>query len=122
MIWTGRILTFLPLLAFLPSAALKLMRHPTAVDGFRKMGVPDAAIVPIGIVEVLCVALFVFPRTAVLGTLLTTGYLGGATMANIVNHSDFLHALAIGLLVWAATLVRVPQFRALLPLVKGDAR
>lgn len=122
MLWTGRILTFLPLIAFIPSAILKLTLNPMAVDGFRMMGIPDGAIIPIGIAELLVVTLFVIPRTVILGTLLTSGYLGGAVLANIVNKSDFLHAFGVGLLVWAAAWVRVRQFRSLVPFVKGDVR
>ena len=56
------------------------------------------------------------PRTTVRGALLLTGYLGGATLANIVNRSDFIHALAVGLLVWAAAWLRIAELRTLIPI------
>ena len=87
-------------------------------EGFAKMGVPQGAIVPLGIVELLCLALFLIPRTAVLGTLLLTGYLGGATLANIVGRTDFIHALVIGLFVWAVAWLRVAELQRLIPLRK----
>jgi hypothetical protein len=114
--WPVRILNALIILAFTPSAVMKLMHHPEAVNGFTGMGIPEAALVPIGVVELACLALYLIARTAVLGTLLLTGYLGGATMANIVNQSDFIHALVIGLIVWAGAWLRVPEFRTLVPI------
>ena len=83
--WAVRILTVLLLLAFVPSAVMKLVHAEQAVEGFGKMGISEGALVPIGIVELICVASFLIPRTVVLGAFLLTGYLGGATMANIVG-------------------------------------
>ena len=113
--WVARILTTLVILAFVPSGIMKVIHHPTAVEGFRRMGIPEGAIVPLGIVELCCLALYLIPRTTVLGTLLLTGYLGGATLANIINRSDFIHALVVGLFVWAGAWVRVPELQALIP-------
>jgi hypothetical protein len=52
--------------------------------------------------------------------MLLTGYLGGATLANIIGQSDFIHALAIGLLVWMGAWIRVPGLRAMFPIRKAD--
>jgi hypothetical protein len=117
--WAVRILTALIILAFVPSAALKLIHHPTAVEGFTRMGIPPGAIVPIAIVELSCLALYFIPRTAVLGMLLLTGYLGGATLANIIAGTDFIHALVVGLFVWTAAWLRVPELQRLIPLRKS---
>src|SRR5437899_3076131 len=92
--WATIIITLLIIVPFVMSAFLKLTHSPIAMDGFHKMGVPDAAVIPIGIVELLCLALYLAPPTVVLGTFMLTGYLGGAVFANIVGGSDFLHALA----------------------------
>jgi hypothetical protein len=116
--WMVRILTALVILAFVPSAIVKLIHHPTAVEGFARMGMPPGATVPIALVELLCLLLFLIPRTVVLGTLLLTGYLGGATVANIIGRNDFIHALAVGLVVWAGAWLRVPALRTLLPIRK----
>jgi DoxX-like family len=113
--WVVRIVTVLVILAFVPSAILKLIHHPTAVEGFTRMGIPPAAFVPIAIVELVCLALYLVPRTVVTGTVLLTGYLGGATVANIIGRMDFIHALVVGLLVWAGAWLRVPELRALVP-------
>jgi len=47
---------------------MKVIHNPMAVEGFTKMGIPVGALVPLGIVELLCVAIFLIPRTEVLGT------------------------------------------------------
>lgn len=112
--WIWILLMLVIILAFVPSAVMKLMHHPLALEGFRKMGVPDEALVPIGIVELGCLALYLIPRTTVLGTFLLTGYLGGATFANIVGRTDFFHALVIGLMVWIGAWLRVPELKALM--------
>jgi hypothetical protein len=90
------------ILAFVPGAVMKLIHHPLAVEGFTRMGIPQGAILPLGIVELLCLLLYLLPRTVVPGTFLLTGYLGGATMTNIVAGADFIHALVVGLFVWPA--------------------
>lgn len=117
--WAVRILTLLLLLAFVPSAVMKLIHAEQAVEGFGKMGIAEGVLVPIGIVELICLAIFLVPRTVVLGAFLLTGYLGGATLANIIGGTDFIHALVIGLMVWAVAWLRAPGLRELLPVAKS---
>jgi hypothetical protein len=114
--WVVGILTALVVLAFVPSAIMKLIHHPVALEGFTSMGIPPGAILPIGIVELFCLVVYLTPRTVVLGALLLTGYLGGATLANIIGGTDFIHALVVGLFVWTAAWLRVPELRKLLPI------
>jgi DoxX-like family len=116
ILWTVRILTAVVILTLVPSAVLKLIHHPTAVEGFTRMGIPPGAIMPIAIVELLCLALYLIPRTAVFGAVMLTGYLGGATVANIIARSDFIHALAVGLVVWVGVWLRVPELQGLIPI------
>lgn len=119
--WIVRILTTLVILAFLPSATMKVIHHPMVVEGFGRMGIPEGAMLPLGIVELACLALYLIPRTTVLGTLLLTGYLGGATLANIIGRSDFIHALVVGLFVWAGAWLRVTELRSLIPIRETKA-
>lgn len=114
--WAAIVLHGLVILAFVPSAMMKLMQVPMAAEGMSKMGIRPEFIVPIGMVELLCVAIYLIPLTAVLGAFLLTGYLGGATLAIIIHGTDFLHALVVGLIVWAGVWLRVPELRYLLPL------
>jgi len=120
--WAARIATALVILAFAPSAAMKLIHHPVVVEGFTKMSIPQAAILPIGIVELLCLTLYLIPRTVVLGALLLTGYLGGATMANIIGRTDLIHVFVVGLFVWAGAWLRVTELRTLIPLRKPGGK
>ena len=94
---------------------MKVTQHPVVVEGFGRTGIPKGAILPLGIVELFCLVVFLIPRNAVVGALLPTGYLGGATLANIINRSDFLHALLVGLLVWVAAWIRVPELQTVFP-------
>lgn len=119
MKWVGRILTVLVILAFLPSSVLKIMHYPMAVEGFASMGLPADAIMPIGIVELVCLILYLIPQTTVLGTLLLTGYLGGAILANLIGGNDYIHALVVGAFVWAGAWCRVPEFRDFIPVQKS---
>ena len=115
-VWVVRILLALVTLTFTMSGILKVMRTQMVVQTFVHIGIPERAILPLGIVELSCLILYLVPRTAVLGTFLLTGYLGGAVLANIINRSDFLHAFVVGFVVWAGTYLRVNEMQRLLPL------
>jgi hypothetical protein len=115
MKYAAWILNLLVAIPFVASAVMKITQNPLAVEGFSKMGVPPGAIIPIGLVELLCLGLFLLPRTAFLGTLLLTGYLGGAVLANLIAGTDLIHVAVIGLMAWASSWIRIPEFRALMP-------
>ncbi|MGH9614841.1 MAG: DoxX family protein [Bryobacteraceae bacterium] len=106
------------ILPFTLSATLKVTHAPAVVQTFAHIGIPQGAILPLGIIELSCLALYLIPRTAVVGTLLLTGYLGGAILANIINGSDFIHALVVGLFVWAGAWLRVTELQTLIPIRK----
>ena len=82
-----------------------------------RIGYPAEVVVPIGVVLLVSLALYLVPRTAILGAILLAGYLGGAT-ASMVRMSDrwFLFPVLIGGLVWAGLYWRDPQLRGLIPL------
>lgn len=116
--WAARILTGLVILAFLPSAIMKIIHTAPAVEGFNRAAIPQGYMLPLGILELSCLALYLIPRTTVLGTLLLTGYLGGATLANIIGRTDFIHAFVVGWFVWAGAWCRVTELRTLIPIRK----
>jgi hypothetical protein len=119
-IWTGRALAGIATLAFMGSAIAKIAGAPKIVDGLTHAGIPRAAIVPIALLELSCLALFLIPRTTVLGTLLLTGYLGGATLTHIIGGENVAPPLIVGLVVWAGAYFRVPEFQSLIPLRKAS--
>lgn len=117
MLWTGRALSGLSVALFLMSAVMKLSQNPQVVQGWQgQQGYPLSTLVPIGIVELLCVVLYAVPRTAVLGALLLTAYLGGAVATHVRISDQFISPIIIGVVVWAGLYLRDARIRALLPL------
>src|SRR6185436_3463109 len=82
-LWTGYVLGALPVLLFLFSGTMKLMKPPAVVEGFKQLGFPERVILGIGILEIVCTILYVVPPTAVIGAILLTGYLGGAIVTHL---------------------------------------
>jgi hypothetical protein len=78
----------------------------------------------LGAILALALALYVYPRTAVLGAILITGYLGGAVAVHtrvgspLLSHTLF--GVYLGVIVWAALWCRYPALRALIPTRKGE--
>jgi hypothetical protein len=122
-LWTGRVLTALPVLLLLFSASMKLSHAPAMAQIWSaKLGYPEGSLTPIGLLEIACAAVYLVPRTAVLGAVLLTGYLGGAVATHVRVGDPFLVPLLVGVFVWAGLWLRDPHVRALLPLrPRGDA-
>jgi hypothetical protein len=117
MLWTGRIITALNALFLLFDCAVKLMKSPQAVQGTIQLGYPESKVVPIGLVLLASLAFYLLPRTSILGAILLTGYLGGATATMVrVSSPWVLFPVLIGMLVWAGLYFRDEQLRALIPL------
>jgi hypothetical protein len=116
-IWAGRIITALLVLFLLADAIPKIMRVSAVVKATAQAGYPESLVAPIGITLLVCAIVYVIPRTAVLGAILLTGYLGGATatMVRIQNHW-FLFPVCFGILAWAGLYFRDERVRALIPL------
>jgi hypothetical protein len=118
LIWTGRVVTIAPVFILLTSARWKLTHSPFYVAEWGRIGYPSDFLNPIGIVQLTCVALYLIPQTAVLGTVLLTGYLGGA-IASYVRIGQWyppLVPLTTCLLAWLGIFLREERLRALLPL------
>jgi hypothetical protein len=117
MTWTGRVLSLVPVFILLSSARWKLTHNPWYVSEWARIGYAPGAINGIGLVQVGCVALYLIPQTAVLGTVLLTGYLGGAiaSYVRIGEPYPVLVPLTTCLLAWAGIYLREPRLRALLP-------
>lgn len=114
----GRILTGIVVVPFLMSAAMKLMNHPEVVKGMDHTGISENLILPLGILELVCVLVFLIPRTTVLGAILLTGYLGGAILTHLRIGEVFYIQAILGVLIWAAIFLRDPRLRDLIPLRK----
>src|SRR5437660_4842925 len=80
LLWTGRIISAVPVVMLLMSGIMKLAAPPEMVKAFtEQFGYPESTLLAIAVVELACVVVYVIPQTAVLGAILLTGYLGGAT-------------------------------------------
>ena len=117
-LWTGRILSSLAVLFLAFDAAIKLLRLPAAVQGTVQLGYPAAAVFGIGAVEAALLALYLFPRTAVFGAILWTGYLGGAVASHFrLGDPLFSHVLFpvyVAALLWAGLWLRDARARGAL--------
>lgn len=117
MLWTGRVLTALIALFLLFDGSIKVLKLPAAVEGTVHAGYPPTAIVPIGLTLLICLALYLLPRTSILGAILLTGYLGGATATMVrISNPWFLFPTVFGILVWTSLYLRDGALRSLLPL------
>ncbi len=115
----GWIVSILPALLLFFSAAMKFAKPPGFVESFHKYGYPDNLILILGIVETACTILYLLPRTAVLGAILLTGYLGGAVATHArVSEPAFVMPLLCGILVWLGLYLRDRRLRALIPFRK----
>jgi hypothetical protein len=118
MLWAGRILSALSVLMLLFSAVVKLARPAGVLQEFTRLGYQQHEAVSIGIVELLCTVVYLIPRTAVLGAILLTGYLGGATATHVRIGDPFMPPILFGMVIWLGLFLRYPLLRALLPLRK----
>lgn len=119
-LWTGRILSALPVLFLLMDGIMKLVKPEPVVKATIELGYPESVIMVLGIILLICVILYVVPRTAVLGAILLTGYLGGAVATHMrVGNPLFSHILFpvyLAVLIWGGLFLRDPRLRALIPL------
>jgi hypothetical protein len=119
-LWTGRIMSALPVLFLLMDSVMKLVKPEFVVKATVQLGYPEGVILPLGIVLLVCVILYIFPRTAVLGAILLTGYLGGAVATHVRAgdplFSHILFPVYVAILIWGGLYLRDERLRALIPL------
>jgi uncharacterized membrane protein YphA (DoxX/SURF4 family) len=116
-LWAGRIISALPVLLLLFSGVMKLMKPPSVLQGFAGYGYPESLLVIIGLLEISCTVIYAIPRTSILGAILLTGYLGGATATNVrVGNPAFIMTVILGVLAWVGLFLRDDRLRALIPL------
>jgi hypothetical protein len=121
-LWTGRVLSGLGVLFLSFDAVVKLLRLPQAIEGTTRLGYPASVIFGLGVVQVACLAFYLVPRTAVLGAVLWTGYLGGAIATHVrVGDPLFSHVLFpvyVAALLWGGLWLRDARVRSILPFTK----
>ena len=121
MVWAGRGLSALPVLTLIFSAGMKFMKPSGFEEGFAHLGYPTSLALGLGILELACTVVYVIPRTSVLGAILLTGYLGGATATHVRVGDPFFGPVIVGVLVWGGLFLRDARLRALI-LQRGQPR
>ncbi len=116
MFWAGWVLSILPALLLFFSAFMKLTKAAPVIDGFKLFGYPESTLPGIGIVEILCTILFLIPRTTMLGAILVTGYLGGATATHLRIGDAYFLTIIAGVIAWGGLFFRNEHVRTLIPL------
>jgi DoxX-like family len=115
----GYLLTALVALFLTFDTVIKVLRLAPAVQGTTALGYPADTVLWIGMIELVCLALYLVPRTAVLGAILLTGHLGGAIATHVRVGSPLLsHTLFpiyVALLLWGGLYLREPRLRELVP-------
>ncbi len=115
----GVAMSTLAVLFLLFDAAMKLVKVPPVVEAMQRLGYPDATARPLGIVLLACIALYIVPRTAAVGAVLLTAFLGGAIATHVrVEDPLFSHTLFpvyVAALVWGALYLGDARLRSLAP-------
>jgi hypothetical protein len=117
-LWAGRVLSTLATSFLLLDGVMKLFKPSFVVEATTKLGYDPSAIVPLGVVLLVCTVAYAIPATAVLGAILLTGYLGGA-VASHLRAGDPAFPIAfpiiVGFLVWGGLWLRDRRMRTLVP-------
>ncbi|HKQ97343.1 MAG TPA: DoxX family protein [Candidatus Polarisedimenticolia bacterium] len=111
-LWTGGILTGLLLVFLAFDGVTKVLRVTPVMEASKNLGLPTDSIVPIGMLLLVCTALHAIPKTAILGAILLTGYLGGATAIQVRAGAGAFpigFSAGFGVLVWAGLALREPR-------------
>ncbi len=116
MLWVSYVMSALPVLMLLISGIMKLVKPTSVLEGFAHLGYDDGVAVGLGLVELLSTLLYILPRTSVLGAILLTGYLGGATATHLRIGEPFHMAVLLGILLWGGLYLREERLRLLIPL------
>jgi hypothetical protein len=116
MLWTGRIVSALPVLMLLMSGVMKLIKPDSVVKGSAELEWDESLLLGLVIAELACTIIYVIPQTAVLGAILLPGYLGGAVATHVRIGEPFFAPIILGVLVWGGLYLRDGRLRELVPL------
>ena len=118
-VWAGRVLSGLAVLFLIFDASVKVLKSPFAIEGTTQLGYPESVVVTLGLIQIACLIVYLIPNTSVLGSILWTGYLGGAVATHVrVASPLFTHTLVpiyLAALLWLGLWLRDDGVRAVLP-------
>jgi hypothetical protein len=120
--WAGRVLSGIAVVFMLFDATIHALKPQFVVDAFVQLGYSPDVSVPLAVVVIVCLALYLIPRTSVLGSILITGYLGGAVATNLrigaPLWTNILFPVYVGVFFWGGLYLRNKAISDLIPLVK----
>ena len=116
----GHILSAIVIVLLFVDAVAQLASLPVLRAEVEASGFPFALSPVVGTITMTCVVLYAVPRTAVLGAILLTGFLGGAICLHLrlgeIGSPPQIVSLMLGVTAWGGLYLRDPRLRALLPL------
>jgi len=122
-LWTGRVLSGIAVLFLLLDGAIKLVPIQAVTDSLQQLGYPASASFArfLGVVTLVCTALYAWPRTSILGAVLLTGLMGGAIASHLrLGDPLFTHTLFgvwLGLFIWGGLWLRDERARRVMPML-----
>jgi hypothetical protein len=118
-LWVGRAISAFAVVFLIFDSVIKVLNMEPAVEATTQLGYPASLVIGIGIIELICLAVYVIPRTSVLGAILLTGYLGGAIATQVragASLFNIIFPIIIGALLWGGLFLREQRLRTLIPL------
>ena len=121
--WTGRVMSALPALFLLMDGGMKLFKPEFVVKATVQLGYAETVILPLGVVLLTCTILYLIPRTAGVGAILLTGYLGGAVATHVRAGQglfEITFPVICGVLLWGGLWLRDAQLRRVVPVNRSQ--
>jgi DoxX-like family len=119
-LWAGRIISGLLALFLIVDGVAKLFKPAPVIEATVRLGYSESAIIPIGVVLLICTIVYLIPKTSMLGAILLTGYLGGAVATQVrAGEGAFpiVFPVILGALLWLGLYLRNSSLRVLVPII-----
>lgn len=116
MKWAGYIIGFLPVLMLVFSASMKFIKPDGFEESLRHLGWTEDQMFTLAFIEIGCTLLYLIPRTSILGALLLTAYLGGASATHVRVGDPIYVPVLLGVMIWLGLFLRDSRVRQLLPI------
>ena len=118
--WVGWVFSGIVIVALAADAVVDLFSPALISAEMEATGFPASQATLLGLIILVCVILYAIPRTAVLGAILTTGFLGGAICVHFrlgeIGSPPQLISLLLGVMAWGGLYLRDERLRSLLPI------
>jgi hypothetical protein len=114
----GRVISGFAVLFLVFDTVIKFTHHPAVAESMTQLGYPVSSALALGVIELLCLTVYLIPRTSVLGAVILTGYLGGAIASHVrVGSPLFSHVLFpiyIAAMLWGGLYLRDARVRSII--------